>query len=53
MGQISGILFILAMDSFKNPITGSMTTSLLVLAGLMMVGLLLSIGLEESPLLKG
>ena len=52
MGQISGILFILAMDSFKDPATGSMTTSLLVLAGLMILGLLISSRLKESALLK-
>ena len=52
MGQISGILFILGMDSFKDPATGSMTTSLLVLAGLMILGLLLSTRLKESSLLK-
>lgn len=52
MGQISGILFILAMDSFKDPATGSMTTSLLVLAGLMVLGLILSTRLPESAMLK-
>ena len=53
MGQISGILFILGMDAFKNPDTGSMTASLLVLAGLMVVGLLLSTRLRESALIQG
>jgi MFS family permease len=53
MGQISGILFILGMDTFKNPDTGSMTASLLVLAGLMVVGLLLSTRLRESALIQG
>jgi len=51
MGQISGILFILAMDSFRAPGTGSMTTSLLVMIGLMVLGLLLSSRLKESSLL--
>ena len=51
MGQISGILFILGMDAFKNPDTGSMSASLLVLAGLMVIGLLLSTRLTESTLL--
>ena len=51
MGQISGIIFILGMDSFKNPDTGSMTASLLVLSGLMVIGLLLSTRLTESTLL--
>lgn len=48
MGQISGIIFILGMDSFKNPQTGSMTASLLVLAGLMLIGLLLATRLKEA-----
>jgi LPXTG-motif cell wall-anchored protein len=41
------------MDAFKNPETGSMTASLLVLAGLMVLGLLLSTRLHESALLTG
>ena len=53
MGQISGIIFILGMDSFKNPQTGSMTASLLVLAGLMLIGLLLATRLKEAKLLVG
>ena len=52
MGQISGILFILGMDAFKNPDTGSMSASLLVLAGLMVIGLLLSTRLHESDLIR-
>jgi LPXTG-motif cell wall-anchored protein len=40
------------MDSFKDPVTGSMTTSLLVLAGLMILALLLSFRLKESTLMK-
>jgi len=53
MGQISGIIFILGMDSVKNPQTGSMSASLLVLAGLMLVGLLLATRLKEAQLLVG
>jgi len=53
MGQISGIIFILGMDSFKNPDTGSMSASLLVLAGLMLIGLLLATRLKEAQLLVG
>lgn len=53
MGQISGILFILGMDAVKNPQTGSMTASLVVLSGLMLLGLLLSTRLHESALLTG
>jgi MFS family permease len=51
MGQISGIIFILGMDAFKDPQTGSMTTSLLVLSGLMFIALLLATRLKEAQLL--
>jgi MFS family permease len=53
MGQVSGIAFILAMDGFKVPVTGSMTPSLVVLIGLMLVGLVLATRLKESALLQG
>jgi len=53
MGQISGIVFIFGMDSFKSPVTGSMTPSLIVLIGLMVLGLLLGTRLRESTLLTG
>ena len=53
MGQISGIIFILGMDSIKNPDTGSMLTSLLMLAGLMLIALLLATRLKEGQLLVG
>ena len=52
MGQISGILFILGMDSLKDPASGSMTTSLLLLVGLLVVAVLLSTRLKESTLLS-
>ena len=51
MGQISGIVFILGMDSFKSPATGSMSPSLIVLIGLMVLGLLLCTRLRESTLM--
>jgi sugar phosphate permease len=51
VGQISGIIFILGMDSFKSPETGSMTVSLAVLIGLMILGLLLCTRLGESTAL--
>ena len=53
MGQISGIIFIFGMDSFKSPGTGSMTPSLVVLIGLMVLGVLLCTRLRESTLLTG
>jgi MFS family permease len=51
MGQISGIVFIFGMDSFKSPLTGSMTPALVVLIVLMALSLLLSIRLKESALM--
>ena len=48
MGQISGILFILGMDSFKSPVNGSMTVPLIVLIGLMLLGLFLATTLREA-----
>jgi len=51
MGQISGIVFIFAMDGFKSPQTGSMTTSLLVLIVLLVLCLLLGARLREPKTL--
>ena len=48
MGQISGIAFILGMDSFKSPETGSMTMPLLVLIGLMILSLIFATRLKET-----
>ena len=53
MGQISGILFIFAMDAFKAPDTGSMTASLVVLIVLMIIGFVITTRLKESTLLSG
>jgi MFS family permease len=47
MGQISGIIFIFAMDAFKSPLTGSMTMSLVVIIGLMVISTVLSVFLHE------
>jgi MFS family permease len=52
MGQISGIAFILGMDSFKDPVTGSMSSSLLVLIGLMIVCLVFGFQLKDADLNK-
>jgi cyanate permease len=52
MGQVSGMLFIVGMDSFRDSATGAMTPSLIVLIGLMVVCLLLATRLRESDLLK-
>ena len=51
MGQISGIAFIFGMDSFKSPLSGSMTNPLIVLIALMLLSLLLSTRLKESPMM--
>jgi MFS family permease len=52
MGQISGIIFILGLDAFKAPVTGSMTIPLLVLVGFMVVCLVFGIQLKEAAALK-
>ena len=49
MGQISGIVFIFAMDAFESG-AGSMTPSLLVMLVLTVLSALLSLLLKESPL---
>jgi MFS family permease len=48
MGQISGIIFILGMDAFKSPDTGSMVLPLSVLIGLMIICLFLGTLLQEA-----
>ena len=52
MGQVSGIAFIFGMDSFKVAGTGSMTPSLVVMIGLMVVALAVATRLHESELLQ-
>jgi cyanate permease len=51
MGQISGILFIFGMDSFKSPTTGSMTLPLVVLIALVLVTLVLAFTFHEPAAL--
>jgi cyanate permease len=48
VGQVSGIIFILGMDQFRQAGSGSMTSSLVVLIGLMVVAALLATRLHES-----
>ena len=50
MGQISGIIFIFAMDAFKSPQTGSMTMSLVVIIALMVLSILLGALLKEPKM---
>jgi MFS family permease len=47
MGQISGIIFIFGMDSFKSPGSGSMTLPLIALIVLMGLSLVLSFFFKE------
>jgi len=51
MGQVSGIAFILAMDSLKDPVTGSMTPSLIGLTALLAACILVATRMRESKLL--
>jgi cyanate permease len=51
MGQISGIVFILGMDIFKSPLTGSMTLPLIGLIGLLVLSLLFCTRLKEATTL--
>jgi MFS family permease len=50
MGQISGILFIFAMDAFKSPQTGSMTMSLVVIIVLLAISIVLGALLREPKM---
>ncbi len=50
-GQISGILFIFGMDRFRDPATGGMTPSMVVLIVLILVCVLLATRLKESKLI--
>lgn len=52
MGQISGIIFILGMEAFKAPDTGSMTLPLLVLIGLMILCLFIGTLLKDAKDLR-
>jgi MFS family permease len=49
MGQVSGIVFIFAMDALKAP-SGSMTNSLVTLIALTLAAVCLALFLKESPI---
>jgi len=49
MGQLSGIVFIFAMDALKAP-SGSMTSSLVTLIALTLAAVCLALFLKESPI---
>ena len=51
VGQISGIAFIFGMNSLKSTLTGSMTRSLVMLIGLMVLGILMSFRLKSRRIL--
>ena len=53
MGQVSGIIFILGMDSLRVRPAGAMTASLLILIALSAVNFILALTLPESPIHKG
>jgi MFS family permease len=50
MGQVSGIVFILGMDSLRVRPSGAMTTSLLILILLSLLNFVLAVTLPESPI---
>lgn len=52
MGQIAGIIFILAMDALKSRQTGSMDVSMLLLLGLFVIALLLAFRLKEPSAVR-
>jgi MFS family permease len=52
VGQISGIIFIFGMDALKAPASGEMTTSLLIMAGLVVICIVLAAMIRESPVHK-
>ena len=51
-GQVSGILFIFAMDALKSPGTGSMTNSMVALIVMLGVALGICLILRESTLIR-
>jgi MFS family permease len=53
VGQISGILFILGMDSFRSPIDGSMSLPLIVIITLLAISLLIALTLKEPKTFLG
>ena len=52
VGQISGIAMIFGMDAFKDPVTGSMKNSMILLIGLMILAFILTFLLKESKILS-
>jgi magnesium-transporting ATPase (P-type) len=50
-GQVSGIIFIFAMDKFRNPVSGSMTPFMIAFIVLMIISALAATFLKESPMI--
>jgi Na+/melibiose symporter-like transporter len=50
-GQISGIIFIFAMDKFRDPVTGSMTPFMIAFLVLMVISGLAAFFMKESPMI--
>jgi MFS family permease len=50
-GQISGILFIYLMNMLKDPVTGSMTSSMIIFLVLMIGSALAAFFMKESPMI--
>ena len=50
-GQISGIIFIFAMDKFRSPVTGSMTPFMIAFLVLMVISGLAAFFMKESPMI--
>ena len=48
MGQISGILFIYGMDALRSPVSGAMTTSLVILLFLMLATFFIVVRLKNE-----
>jgi sugar phosphate permease len=51
-GQISGIIFIYAMDKLRITATGSMTPFMIVFVAMALVNILLAFLMKESPLIR-
>ncbi len=51
-GQISGVIFIFAMDRLRSPETGSMTPFMIIFLALMLVSVVMAALLRESPLIQ-
>jgi cyanate permease len=51
IGQISGIIFILGMDSFRSPDDGSMSSSLIVIIALLVICFLIALVLKEPKVI--